>query len=82
MWTNGKNVILPITSSGGVVGVYVVKLTGPYVPNSFKNGQGVFGEFGVQFIGSADNIPGVTVMDPSQGAVYQNVGATVAALVK
>ena len=82
VWTNGQNVILPVTSNGGVVSVYVVKLTGPYVPNSFQNGQGVFGEFGVQFVGSADNIPGVTVMDPSQGAVYQNVGATVAALVK
>ncbi|HNB21018.1 MAG TPA: Tad domain-containing protein [Candidatus Melainabacteria bacterium] len=81
-WTNGKNVILPVTTNGDVISVYVVKLTGPYVPNSFTNGQGVFGEFGVQFVGSADNIPGVTVMSPTNGAVYQNVGATVAALVK
>lgn len=81
-WTNGKNVILPVSSNLGVVSVYVVKLTGPFVPNSGRNGQGVFGEFGVQFVGSADNIPGVTVMNPTQGAVYQNVGATVAALVK
>lgn len=81
-WTNGKNVILPVTTDGNVVSVYVVKLTGPYVPNSYTHGQGVFGEFGVQFVGSADNIPGVTVMSPMQGATYQNVGATVAALVK
>lgn len=81
-WTNGQNVLLPVTTNDNVVSVYVVKLTGPYVPNSFTNGQGVFGEFGVQFVGSADNIPGVTVMNPTQGAVYQNVGATVAALVK
>jgi hypothetical protein len=81
-WTNGKNVILPVSTNGGVVSVYVVKLTGPFVPNSGRNGQGVFGEFGVQFVGSADNIPGVTVMNPMQGATYQNVGATVAALVK
>jgi hypothetical protein len=81
-WTSGKNVILPITTNGNVIGVYVVKLTGPYVPKSFTNGQGVFGEFGVQFVGSADSIPGVTVMNPSNGTVFNNVGATVATLVK
>lgn len=81
-WTNGKNVILPVTTNDNVVSVYVVKLTGPFLNNSWHQGQGVFGEMGVQFVGQADNIPGVTVMDPTQGAVYQNVGATVAALVK
>ncbi len=81
-WTNGKSVILPVTIGGNVTSIYVVKLTGPYVPKSFTNGQGVFGEFGVQFVGSADSLPGVTVMDPTEGTVYNNVGATVAILVK
>lgn len=71
-----------MTTGGDVTGIYVVKLTGPYVPKSFSNGQGVFGEFGIQFVGSADSIPGVTVMDPTGGTVYSNVGATIAVLVK
>ncbi len=82
VWTNGKSVLLPVTTGGDVTGIYVVKLTGPYVPKSFSNGQGVFGEFGIQFVGSADSIPGVTVMDPTGGTVYSNVGATIAVLVK
>lgn len=81
-WTDGEIVILPVTTSGNVIGLYAVKLTGPYVPNSFRNGQGVFGEFGVQFVGSADTLPGVTAMDPSPGNIYSNVGATIAVLVK
>ena len=81
-WTNGKNVILPVSSGGSIISVYVVKLTGPYVPNSGQNGQGVFGEFQVQFVGSADNIAGVTAMDPTTGTTFSNVGATIAVLVK
>ncbi len=82
IWTNGKSVILPVTTGGNVTSIYVVKLTGPYVPNSFTKGQGVFGEFGIQFVGNADTIAGVTVMDPTGGVVYHDVGATVAVLVK
>lgn len=81
-WSNNNVVILPVTTNGRVIGLYAVKLTGPYVPKSFKNGQGVFGEFGVQFVGSADTLPGVTAMDPAPGNVYTNVGATVAILIK
>ena len=81
-WIDGRVTILPITTAGRVVGLYVVKLTGPYVKNSSRNGQGVFGEFGIQFIGSADALPGVTAMDASPGNVYTNVGATIAVLVQ
>jgi len=80
-WTDGRVTILPITTAGNVVGLYVVKLTGPYVKNSSRNGQGVFGEFGIQFVGSADTLPGVTAMDTGPGNVYTNVGATIAVLV-
>jgi Flp pilus assembly protein TadG len=81
-WTDGSKVILPVTLAGRVIDTLVVKLTGPYVPDSYASGQGVFGEFGVQFLGSADSMMGVSVMDPSQGAVYANVGATKAVLIK
>ncbi len=82
IWTNGSTVLLPITENGLVTGVYAVKLTGPYVPNSFNNGQGVFGEFQVQITSRADTIAGATVCDPTQGATYTNVGATIATLIK
>lgn len=82
VWSSGATTVLPITTNGNVVGIYIVKLTGPYQPNSYRNGQGVYGEFGIQFTGSADGIDGVTVADPTQGAVYNNVSATVATLVK
>jgi len=82
LWSSGATTVLPVTTNGNVVGIYIVKLTGPYQPNSYRNGEGVYGEFGIQFTGSADSIPGVTVADPTQGAVYNNVGATVATLVK
>jgi len=52
------------------------------VKNSFRNGQGVFGEFGIQFVGSADTLPGVTAMDTGPGNFYTNVGATIAVLIK
>ncbi len=85
LWTNGDVVVLPVTSGNdpsAVTSIYLVKLTGPFVPNSWKNGQGVFGEMGIQFIGHAENIPGVVVMDPSTGSNFTNVGATVGVLVK
>ncbi|HEY9757124.1 MAG TPA: pilus assembly protein TadG-related protein [Oculatellaceae cyanobacterium] len=84
-WTNGNTVLLPVTdASQNVTSFYAVKLTGPYVPGSFQNGQGVFGELGVQFVGAGDTIAGVTVADPSTGATYSpGPGApTVAALVQ
>jgi len=81
-WTNGSTVMLPITTNGNVVGLYAVKLTGPFVPKSYRNGQGVFGEFGVEFVGAADTLPGVTAMDPAPGNIYTNVGTTIAVLVK
>jgi len=83
-WTNGSNVLLPVATNQNIIAVYAVKLTGPYVPNSFDNGQGVFGEFGVQFLAQADTVPGVTALDPTTGTVYPSSagGATVAVLVK
>lgn len=81
-WTNGSVTLLPITTNGDVVGVYTVKLTGPMVPNSFKNGQGVFGEFQIEFIGSANNVPGAVAADPTSGTVFNNVGSTLAQLVQ
>lgn len=82
VWASNKTVILPVTSNGNVIGLYAVKLTGPYVKNSFRDGQGVFGEFGVQFVGTADTISGVTAMDPDPANVYTNVGSTIAVLIK
>ncbi|MBX9951989.1 MAG: hypothetical protein K2Y39_22645 [Candidatus Obscuribacterales bacterium] len=85
LWTNGDVVVLPVTTGADpspVTSIYLVKLTGPFVPNSWQNGQGVFGEMQVQFVGHAENIPGVVVMDPSTGNNFTNVGATVAVLVK
>lgn len=85
LWTNGDVVVLPVTTGpdpSPVTSIYLVKLTGPFVPNSWQNGQGVFGELQVQFVGHAENIPGVVVMDPSTGNNFTNVGATVAVLVK
>ncbi len=85
LWTNGDVVILPVTTGSDpspVTSIYLVKLTGPFVPNSWQNGQGVFGEMGIQFIGHAENIPGVVVMDPTTGSNFTNVGATVGVLVK
>lgn len=81
-WTSGQTTILPITVDGYVVGVYAVKLTGPYLDKSYDHGQGVFGEFQMEFIGSANAIPGVQAMSPVNNAVYNNVGATVAQLVE
>ncbi|HEY9774826.1 MAG TPA: pilus assembly protein TadG-related protein [Planktothrix sp.] len=80
-WTSGATVLLPVSTNNIIDSVYAVKLTGPYVPHSYTNGQGVFGEFGVTFVNQADTVPGVTVFDPTSGASYSNVGATVAALV-
>jgi hypothetical protein len=81
-WAGGKTVLLPVTTNGLVTGVYTVQLTGPYVANSSFQGQGVFGEFQVKFLGQSNTVPGVTVFDPTQGGVYANVGSTVATLIK
>jgi len=82
LWTNDSTVLLPVSSRGTIVAVYSVKLTGPYVPNSYSTGQGVFGEFGVQFLSRANALPGATVFDPTRGVVYSNVEATMATLIK
>jgi len=81
-WTNGSTVLLPVSTSNNITSVYAVQLTGPYVPNSYDNGQGVFGEFRVTFVDHADTVPGVAVFDPTTGVVYKNVNSTIAALVK
>ncbi|MCC7529024.1 MAG: hypothetical protein IT342_10905 [Candidatus Melainabacteria bacterium] len=85
IWTNGDVVLLPVTTGSNpspVTSIYLVKLTGPFVPNSWQNGQGVFGEMQIQFVGHAENIPGVVVMDPTTGSNFTNVGATAGVLVK
>jgi Flp pilus assembly protein TadG len=85
LWTNGDVVVLPVTTGSDpspVTSIYLVKLTGPFVPNSWQNGQGVFGEMQIQFVGHAENIAGVVAMDPTTGSNFTNVGATVGVLVK
>lgn len=81
-WTGGDTTILPITENGNVVGIYTVRLKGPFVPGSAKKGQGVYGELQVEFIGSASGVPGVVTLDPTTGGVFNNVGSTVAQLIK
>ncbi|HEY9785339.1 MAG TPA: pilus assembly protein TadG-related protein [Candidatus Obscuribacterales bacterium] len=82
-WTGQQHTILPIATDGGVVtGFYSVILTGPYEPGTYNNGQGVFGEFGITFLGSANGIPGVIVSDPTSGSVLTPMGSTLAQLVK
>lgn len=76
------NTVLPITdSANNVIGVYAVKLYEDMVPNTYKNGQGVYGEFKVEFLSNANTVPGVTVFAPTNG-VFNNVGSTVAQLIK
>ncbi|CAN5289353.1 hypothetical protein BH10CYA1_BH10CYA1_28130 [soil metagenome] len=81
-WTGNSTVLLPIATNGLITGVYAVQLTGPYVANSSFQGQGVFGEFQVKFLSQANTVPGVTVLDPTQGGIYASAGSTVATLIK